>query len=413
METLGLTEAAFWEVELAELMPTFDLHSKLARFLVYAIYQRSPRLLVMLVGTLLVILSPVCVPTSSGFGSKAIAATTSCTTALKRGSTGAAVQQMQTALKSKGYSLTADGVFGEGTEIVLKKFQRANNLDPDGVYGAQTCRLLTQTTPAPTTGGTGTLSSTAPLSVGMQGDRVTKLQDQLRKLGYANVAWTGKFDAQTDIAVRQFQAAQNIAVDGIVGPGTQTKLDQAIAKLPPTSPAVPSTTPTGLKLGSQGNNVLLLQEQLRSLGYTNVGLTGTFDAATDIAVRQFQLTQGLSVDGVVGSATQTRLNQEITELNTSSSNQVFTPIPEPIRPQIPDIQVTQQPVVAQSRYIVAVPSSSSTTLAEVRKILPQAQLQNSRRGQYVRAGSYPNRATAESISYNLRSRGLDARVISD
>lgn len=410
MEILGLTEAAFWEVELAKRMPTFALHSKLARFLAHAMYQRSPHLLAVMLGALVAILSPVCVPAFSGLGSEAIAATTSCTTVLKRGDTGAAVQQMQTALKNKGYFLTPDGTFGEQTEIILKTFQRTNNLDPDGVYGLQTCRLLTQTSPA--TGNAGTTSNTAPLSLGMQGDRVTKLQEQLRKLGYANVAWTGKFDTQTDIAVRQFQAAQNITVDGIVGSGTQSRLDQAIAKLTPTTPPPSSTTPTGLKLGSRDSNVLILQDQLRRLGYTNVASTGTFDAATDIAVRQFQLAQGLPVDGVVGSATQTRLNQEIIKLNASSANPVVTPVPAPIPPQIPAIPVTQ-PVVSEYRYIVAVPSSSATTLAEVRQLIPQAQLQNSRRGQYVHAGSYQNRASAESMSYNLRSRGLDARVISD
>jgi putative chitinase len=59
------------------------------------------------------------------------------TTILRRGSRGPEVQRMQQALK-----ITADGIFGSGTEAALKSWQRANGLTEDGIAGPATFRVL-------------------------------------------------------------------------------------------------------------------------------------------------------------------------------------------------------------------------------------------------------------------------------
>lgn len=77
-------------------------------------------------------------------------------------------------------------------------------------------------------------------------------------------------------------------VDGIAGPATL------------------AGCPT-LKKGASGNITKLLQEKLVTLGYSTNGVDGIFGSGTYSAVREFQKTRGLSVDGIVGQNTWRKL----------------------------------------------------------------------------------------------------------
>ena len=77
-------------------------------------------------------------------------------------------------------------------------------------------------------------------------------------------------------------------VDGIAGPAT-------LAGCPL------------MRKGVQGNITKLLQEKLVSLGYNTNGVDGIFGSGTYSAVREFQKTRGLSVDGIVGQNTWRKL----------------------------------------------------------------------------------------------------------
>lgn len=68
------------------------------------------------------------------------------------------------------------------------------------------------------------------------------------------------------------------------------------------NPASEPTKPT-LRTGSRGEDVRILQENLRQLGFLNDAADGIFGRDTNAAVRSFQKAQGLSVDGVVGAGT--------------------------------------------------------------------------------------------------------------
>lgn len=68
------------------------------------------------------------------------------------------------------------------------------------------------------------------------------------------------------------------------------------------NPAPEPTKPT-LCTGSRGEDVRILQENLRQLGFLNDAVDGIFGTNTNAAVRSFQKAQGLSVDGVVGAGT--------------------------------------------------------------------------------------------------------------
>lgn len=84
----------------------------------------------------------------------------------------------------------------------------------------------------------------------------------------------------------------------------------------PSTPASLSPTPTlgaqsvltwqALRQGDSGRDVVTLQYLLRHRGYT-LSVDGAFGAGTDSAVRSFQSSNGLAVDGIVGGNTWEKL----------------------------------------------------------------------------------------------------------
>ena len=64
-----------------------------------------------------------------------------------------------------------------------------------------------------------------------------------------------------------------------------------------------------LKLGSRGNEVKVLQEKL------NLKADGIFGPLTEEAVKDFQRSNGLEVDGIVGTNTLSKLNLSVNKRN--------------------------------------------------------------------------------------------------
>lgn len=62
---------------------------------------------------------------------------------LRTGSRGDEVTNLQSRLRDLGYySAEIDGQFGAGTKEAVMAFQRANGLEPDGIFGDETKKLL-------------------------------------------------------------------------------------------------------------------------------------------------------------------------------------------------------------------------------------------------------------------------------
>lgn len=78
-----------------------------------------------------------------------------------------------------------------------------------------------------------------------------------------------------------------------------------------------------LKSGSAGDEVAQIQKSLRLLGYDHIEIDGTFGPLTEIAVRTFQLDEGLTIDGIVANnvweAVERRLNKLIASHKTKPS----------------------------------------------------------------------------------------------
>ncbi|HKE20093.1 MAG TPA: peptidoglycan-binding domain-containing protein [Kofleriaceae bacterium] len=85
---------------------------------------------------------------------------------LRRGSTGAAVRDLQVRLQSLGFDPgPADGIFGGGTQAAVVSFQRSRGLTPDGIVGPQTWSALLSTPPS----GGGTQGPATPTAPGFGG----------------------------------------------------------------------------------------------------------------------------------------------------------------------------------------------------------------------------------------------------
>lgn len=59
-----------------------------------------------------------------------------------RGSRGSAVRQVQQRLKDRGWRIGVDGIFGAGTESIVRQFQREKKLAVDGKVGPATWAAL-------------------------------------------------------------------------------------------------------------------------------------------------------------------------------------------------------------------------------------------------------------------------------
>jgi peptidoglycan hydrolase-like protein with peptidoglycan-binding domain len=83
------------------------------------------------------------------------------------------------------------------------------------------------------------------LRPGSTGADVETLQTQLKQLGYYNGVVDGHYKETTQVAVAQFQKAQGLLADGIVGSTTQESLQAAIAaKKSFTSSVAPTAKPS-------------------------------------------------------------------------------------------------------------------------------------------------------------------------
>ena len=125
---------------------------------------------------------------------------------VRRGDKGPLVYAIQHLLRSHGYNLSVDGLFGTETRQQVLNFQLAKNLDTDGIVGPQTWTALIQG---------------KNVKVGSTGQAVRAVQRLLRdRLGYNEIVVDGDFGPITDNVIVALQNAYDLTPDGIVGPQT-------------------------------------------------------------------------------------------------------------------------------------------------------------------------------------------------
>jgi N-acetylmuramoyl-L-alanine amidase len=138
---------------------------------------------------------------------------------------------------------------------------------------------------------------------GQSGAAVAEVRARLAHLGLCADAPTGAdpesltFDDDLDRAVRAFQQERGITVDGIVGPDTFRRLDEARWQL---GDRVLSFVPGHMVVG---DDVTTLQRRLTELGFNPGRPDGIFGPDTDHALREFQAGVGVVADGTCGPET--------------------------------------------------------------------------------------------------------------
>lgn len=132
---------------------------------------------------------------------------------LKRGNRGNKTRLLQFLLQNYGYNLSRDGIFGQQTETAVINFQQKNGLKADGIVGPLTWAKLLNLYPSATTVRSGARSS-----------NVEYLQRKLLSKLYPITQLDGVFGSETERAVKEFQAENNLTQDGIVGPRTWEKI---------------------------------------------------------------------------------------------------------------------------------------------------------------------------------------------
>lgn len=74
--------------------------------------------------------------------------------------------------------------------------------------------------------------------------------------------------------------------------------------------------------GDRGDEVLAIQKQLAALSYDVGGIDGIFGTATEDAVKKFQQSKGLGVDGIVGNGTYRALMNREMPVNRSGNSSI-------------------------------------------------------------------------------------------
>ena len=277
-------------------------------------------------------------------------------TLLRVGSRGSDVMLMQEYLNLIGTlnptipRLTVDGIFGNATESAVIEFQKIFGLQADGIIGPATWNRVVEeynrinqsiSPPPPSIVGPpfpGTL-----LRVGSRGSDVMLMQRYLNLISTVNpsiprLAVDGIFGNGTEAAVMEFQKIFGLQADGIIGPVTwrriveeYNRIDQGATTPPPPAPPAQNRPPfpgTLLRVGSRGNDVMLMQRYLNAIRSRHPSIPlltvdGVFGNRTEAAVREFQRISGLQADGIIGPITWNRIVDEYNIAGQGSTNRPY------------------------------------------------------------------------------------------
>ena len=136
---------------------------------------------------------------------------------------------------------------------------------------------------------------TPDITQGESGDLVLQLTDYLFRLGYLPAS-KNSFDDDVAQAVKAFQQARGLTISGVVDAITLRSLEEARWKLG-------DRTLSLITPAMRGDDVAQLQSQLSEMGFNCGRVDGIFGPQTESALKEFQKSVGVKVDGQCGPAT--------------------------------------------------------------------------------------------------------------
>ncbi|HEY9820232.1 MAG TPA: peptidoglycan-binding protein [Candidatus Sericytochromatia bacterium] len=205
---------------------------------------------------------------------------------VQEGDRGSEVIALQQRLKQLGYFQgNVTGYFGSLTKQAVISFQQAKGLTADGLVGTNTQASLGDQPRAKAQ----PVQEAAQdiLQLGDRGSQVSTLQESLAVAGFRSGV-NGIFDEATQNAVKRFQQAKGLTVDGIVG--SQTR-----AALPAIGGAEPSSA---LGTTSSGFDIKALQKRLQERGFYRGSVDGLWGPKTQAAVEAAQRAYSVSTDDI-------------------------------------------------------------------------------------------------------------------
>ena len=138
------------------------------------------------------------------------------------------------------------------------------------------------------------------------------VQTKLKNWGYYTGTVDGIYGTKTVAAVKKFQAANNLVVDGIAGNNTLAKMGIVLGV---------STTSSIIRAGSSNSDVKKVQQRLKDLGYFTSSVDGIYGNLTTAAVKRYQSANNLVADGIAGPKTLAKLGITSVGGTTSTSSQ--------------------------------------------------------------------------------------------
>ena len=212
----------------------------------------------------------------------------------------ATIKAAQTLLKQYGYyGGKISGKMDDATKEAVTNFQRYNGLSKTGKLDADTLAKLT-----------GTEVVKAPITNKETANKedVKHVQERLAYYGYYTMKVDGLYGAGTIAAVKAFQKANGITVDGAVGKETLAKLDStdAVSKQTASDKNTLDDLPV-LRKGDKNKSVKKVQTLLAAAGYYTGKIDGEYAGDIIKAVKAYQAANGLEADGKVGPNTWAKL----------------------------------------------------------------------------------------------------------
>ena len=146
---------------------------------------------------------------------------------LQLGSSGDDVKILQEKLKILGfYNAVVTGIFGVSTEVGVLAFQKEFGLEETGIVNAEMWDILFSLTSV-----AAPISDNKVLRLGDSGSEVRELQLKLRALLYYTGPITGRFDLETENAVKRLQFNNDITTNGIVDSATWILIEVLYGRL--------------------------------------------------------------------------------------------------------------------------------------------------------------------------------------
>jgi peptidoglycan hydrolase-like protein with peptidoglycan-binding domain len=200
------------------------------------------------------------------------------------------VSVLQQRLQQLGYFQgNITGYFGALTKQAVIQFQQAKGLIPDGIVGTNTQASLGEQpklNPQPLRESS-TSSSSSILQLGDRGSQVSALQESLALAGFSGGV-KGIFDEATQDAVKRFQQAKGLMVDGVVG--SQTR-----AALPTVGGSKLSSVPEN---ATNFSDIKALQKRLQQRGFYRGSIDGLWGPKTQAALEAAQRAYSVGADDI-------------------------------------------------------------------------------------------------------------------